>query len=149
MNDKKKLKIVIVEDDPYYNKVLSRYVSSVCTTTLINKNEVEIKSYLSAQDCIEQLEDDIDIMILDYFLPDENGEDELNGEDVLQEVKKYCPDCKIIMISAQPDPGIAVELMHKGIYEYVDKNINTGNRVGSIIQKIILRNVNQPEKLLN
>jgi len=133
-----KIKIVIVEDDIYYNKMLTKYVSTVCNSSLINKQDLEIKSYLTAHDCIENLEDDTDIMILDYYLYNKDEKDELGGADVLKEVKKHCPDCKVIIISAQTEPDVAVALMRQGIYEYVDKNNSTGNRIGNIIQKILM-----------
>lgn len=133
-----KIKVVIVEDDLYYNKVLTKYVKTVFNSCLLHKDDFEIRSYLNAHECIENLEDDTNIMILDYYLINENEKEELSGADVLKEVKKHCPQCKVIVISAQTEPNIAVELMKQGIYEYVDKNTSTGNRVGNIIQKILV-----------
>lgn len=143
MNTNNKIKITIVEDDQYFNELLTKYIKSVCTSSILNKSDLEIKSFYSAQDCIEQLEDDTDIMILDYYLKNENDDEELNGENVLNEVKKFCKDCKVIMISGQNDPGLVANLMKNGIYDYVDKNTNTPNRVGSLVYKILKNELNE------
>ncbi|MEO9534399.1 MAG: response regulator [Crocinitomicaceae bacterium] len=134
---KKKIKIAIVEDDFFYNRTLSKYINSICNSQVYPDAEFEIKSFTTAHDAIHELEDDLNIMVLDYYLFNPESDEKLNGEDVLDAVNKHCDDCKVIMISAQKDASTAIELLKKGIYEYIDKNINSSNRLGSIIQKAV------------
>ncbi|MFN3916618.1 MAG: response regulator [Flavobacteriales bacterium] len=136
METSKKIKIVIVEDDYYYNKVLTKYISNVCRSAYPSY-QFEIKSHLTAHECIEELEDDTNIMLLDYYFVNPEDDEELNGEDVLREVQKHCPNCKVIMMSAMQDSHRAVELMRKGVFEYIDKNVNTHDRIGAILQKAL------------
>lgn len=133
----KKIKIVIVEDDLYYNKALTKYIETICNEKFYTKASFEIKSYTNAHECIEELEDDTDIIILDYYLINLLEDDVLTGGDVVDVVKKHCTDCEIIMISSQKDDEITSELRSKGISEYIDKNLNSKNRIGSVIQKIL------------
>ncbi len=137
MLKKKKFKIAIVEDDFFYNRTLSKYIKTICNSRTYPNAEFEIKSFTTAHDAIHELEDDLDIMVLDYYLFDPESDEKLTGEDVLDEVNLHCKDCKVIMISAQKDATTAIQLLKKGIHEYIDKNINSNNRLGSIIQKVV------------
>lgn len=138
MTQKKHIKIVIVEDDLYYNKALTKYVETICENILFKEHTFEINSFLSAHEAIEQLDDLTDIMILDYTLINEHEYDVLNGENVIDEVEKHCPKCKIIVVSASQNPNITARVMKRDIYEYIDKNINSKNRIGAVLQRAIV-----------
>lgn len=137
MLKKKNFKIAIVEDDFFYNRTLSKYISSICNSQTYPNATFEIKSFTTAHDAISELDDDLDIMVLDYYLFNPDSDEKLNGEDVLDTVNKHCDNCKVIMISAQKDAATAIQLLKKGIHEYVDKNVSSSNRLGSIIQKVV------------
>lgn len=137
----KSIRVVIVEDDLYYNRLLTKYVQTICNSNVYPDFKFEIVSYTNADDCIKELDDSTDIMILDYFLSGDNDTEILNGDDVLSEVKKHCGDsCKVILISAMRNAHLAADLMRKGIYEYIDKNVNSRDRVGAVLQRAISEN---------
>lgn len=133
----KKIKIVVVEDDLYFNKVLTKYISTICNEKVYSKVNFEIKSYTNAHDFIEELDDETNILILDYYLVNVNESDILTGADVVDEVNKHCENCEIIMVSSQKSKAIKEDLKSKGISEYIDKNVNSNNRVGAVIQKLL------------
>ncbi len=135
--NKKDVNIVIVEDDKYFNKVLTKYVETICDEKVYSDFNFNIKSYHTAENTIQELEDDTDIMLLDYYLEHENEVDLLTGADVLDEVTKHCDECKVVMISAQEEKGLTEELKNKGISAYIDKNINSKNRVGAVLQDLL------------
>ncbi len=133
----KKIKIVVVDDDLYFNKVLTKYISTICNEKLYSNVKFEIKTYTNAHDFIEELDDETNILILDYYLINLNESDILTGADVLDEVNKHCTNCEVIMISSQKSQTIKEDLKSKGIFEYIDKNISSNNRIGAVIQKIL------------
>jgi response regulator of citrate/malate metabolism len=137
MKTKKNLKVVIVEDDLYYNKALTKYLQSVCSSSIYPEFNFEIKSYTNAHDCIEELDDDTSIMVLDYYLINEEETDVLTGADIVKEANEHCGNCHIIMISAQESPHNTSELLRLGVYDYVDKNVNSKNRLGAVMQRLI------------
>lgn len=132
----KEIKIVLVEDDLYYNKALKKYIETICNESVYHAS-FDIKSYTNAHECIEELEDDLDIIILDYYLINLEEDDVLTGGDVVDVVNEHCKDCEIVMISSQKDDEITQDMKSKGISEYIDKNLNSKNRIGSVIQKIL------------
>lgn len=138
MRTREKIKIGIVEDNKYYNKVLEKTVQNLFDSTLKLDYELELTTWETPHSCIEQLPEDLDILILDHLFENhEKKEDDLNGEDVMLEAERSCPDCKVIMVSRQTSPQLAVDLMKKGIYEYVDKNQSSSNRITQIVQQIL------------
>ncbi|MCB0429594.1 MAG: response regulator [Flavobacteriales bacterium] len=143
MSTIKKIKIAVTEDNRYYNAILSRYLQTVCKG-MQNRYpglNFDIRSYHSGEELLENVEKDLDILLLDYYLSDDPGQDTLNGPEVLAVVRDYCKHCSVIMVSEQNQVVNAVELMKKGLYDYVDKNLSSNNRIGSIIQEIIRKRV--------
>lgn len=139
----KSIRIVILEDDRYYNRLLTRYVETICHQSVHPGFQFEIKSYTSADECVGELDEQVDVILLDYYLSSGNDGEELNGSDVVREVKKYCPKCKIIMISAMRNSYATAELMKEGVFEYIDKNVNSKDRVGAVLQKALFDGTNQ------
>ncbi len=134
---KRPLKITIIEDDAYYNKALTKYINTICQSKAYQDFDFKIKSYASAHDFVDEYDPEINIMVLDYYLPNEDEHDQISGADLVDIMRKHSPDCKIIMISSQDSAHITAELLRKGIYEYVDKNVNTKDRIGSVIHQIL------------
>lgn len=134
------IKMAIVEDDKYFNKVLTRYLENVCNSYTYPGLVFDIVSYFDAHSCIEELDSKIDILILDFYLYNESEGETLTALDILNEIGTELIDCKIILVSTQEDNSIKKQLFNAGIYAYVDKNVSTSNRVGAVVQQI-LKNV--------
>ncbi len=138
METKKTIKIAIVEDDVFYNKALTRYVELEGESLSKHYNvDIKVSSFTSAAKSIENLEDDLDIMFLDYFFSSSENDEDLNGLDVLKEAKKHASNCFVIVLSELKDVVIAVELMRNGVYEYLNKDLDSRNRIGSIMHDIV------------
>jgi response regulator of citrate/malate metabolism len=144
MEKRRNIKIYIVEDDKYFNQLMTKYVGAICESLQYNGFDFEIKSFSNAHQCIEKLEGDVDFMFLDYYLNNFDEPDILTGEDVISEVKTFCPDCKIVIVSELRDAKKTRELQNLGIYGYVDKNLNSSNRIGSILQEAIREKISHP-----
>lgn len=131
------INVALVEDDPYYNRLLTKYVKTICADSFYPDFQFNIQSFFSAHECIEQLDDELNILVLDYFLFNREEQDVLSGSDVLDEVNKHCDNCKVIVVSALKSPSTILKLKQKGIYAYIDKNVNSRNRIGSLLQNIL------------
>ena len=64
---------------------------------------------------MKKVNEDTDIVILDYYLRDEKG------TDVLANIKTINPKTKVIMFSSNEDAGAAIESYRKGASDYVLK----------------------------
>ncbi len=115
-------KIFIIEDDTWYAELLEY--------NLALNPEYEIEKYTSGAEALKNLYKKPSVITLDYGLGD------MNGEEVLKKIKEVYPELPVIIISAQEDIGIAVELLRKGAYDYIVKNEETKNRLWKIITNI-------------
>ena len=69
----------------------------------------------TAADAVAHHRDGVDLILLDYALPD------ANGLEVLKQVKESDPDTLVIMLTANTEVGTAVAAMKHGAFHYANK----------------------------
>ncbi|MCH2045876.1 MAG: sigma-54 dependent transcriptional regulator [Saprospiraceae bacterium] len=104
-------KIFVVEDDPTYQRMI-RY------TIELNPDH-EVYAFSNAKDCLDNMYLKPTIVSLDYSLPD------MNGEEVLKQIKKINPRTHVIILSGQKDVSTAINLLKKGASDYITKGDET------------------------
>lgn len=122
-NPKKNIlyKIFIVEDNKLYAQVLKKQLLD---------HDYQVKVFYDGKSCISHLDDQPDVITLDYTLPD------MTGHEVLAEIQKKAPHAQVIIISAQESINTAIELMKNGAYDYITKAPDTRERLTNIIKNI-------------
>lgn len=105
-----------------YAKVLKRQLSQ--------NESYTIEIFETGKDCLDHLSSKPDVITLDYTLPD------MNGAEVLREIKKIAPETHVIVISGQEDINTAVTLLKEGAYDYIAKGPDTRERLENIIKNI-------------
>ncbi|QHT69401.1 response regulator [Rhodocytophaga rosea] len=122
-------KIFLVDDDETFLMILRRHLE------LQKKFEVHV--FNSGEDCLEKLDLQPDIIILDYNL--NRSGSLLNGKQVLSEVLKQKKRPKIIMLSGQEDGQLVYELVKMGVQDYVLKGANALEELDELISGYIAR----------
>ncbi len=120
--NKNELLIHVVEDDPFYNKLLQHHLS-------LNTDNV-LESFTNGRDFLKNLYKNPQIAILDYSLPD------FNGAALLAKIKASNPEIFVIIVSGQEDISTAIKLLQEGACDYLVKNSETKERLWSSVQKI-------------
>jgi DNA-binding NtrC family response regulator len=69
----------------------------------------------TAGEAVAQQRDGVDLVLLDYALPD------ATGLDVLKQIKESDPDTLVIMLTANTEVGVAVDAMKAGAFHYANK----------------------------
>ncbi|HRH03639.1 MAG TPA: sigma-54 dependent transcriptional regulator [Bacteroidia bacterium] len=115
-------KIYVLEDDEWYNKLLTHALS-------LNP-DFFVRSFFKAEDFFKSLVDKPAIVTIDYRLPD------ANGEQVLEKIKSISPDTEVIVVSEQENIETAVNLLRLGAYDYLVKEKNIRDRLLSIVNNI-------------
>lgn len=123
--NRKKYKIFVVDDNTLFLKVL-------CKTLELNEM-YDVVPISSGNECIERLNEQPNIVSLDYTLPD------YNGKEVLEIIKNKLPDTQVIIVSGQNDINTAVNLLKIGAYDYIVKGVDTREKIIISIDKIIER----------
>jgi len=116
------VKIFVVEDNEWYNKLL--------VYTLSLNPDYEVRSFFNARDFLNCLNESPDIVTLDYRLPD------LSGLDVLKRIRQENEDVQVILISEQEDIDLVVTLLKMGAYDYITKSNDIKERLLNTIQNL-------------
>jgi DNA-binding NtrC family response regulator len=82
----------------------------------------------SGKEALERAGDEVDLVLLDYRLPD------ADGLSVLRQIRKSHPDIVVIMMTAYSSIDTAVTAMKEGAYHYVTKPFNL-DEVVLLVQK--------------
>ena len=99
--------ILIVDDEKNYLLVLS---------AVLEEEGYEVLTTLSGSEALEiKKTSDIDLVLTDMKMP------EMNGIELLENIKKNDPDLPVIMMTAHGTVDKAVEAMQKGAYSYILK----------------------------
>ncbi len=124
------MKIFIVEDDVIFGKSILYYLS------LNPENEISL--FTNGKEAIAKRFENPDLIILDYNLPG------MNGMEVMQNLHNFNKNFSIIIISAQSDIRIAVNLLKEGAFDYIVKDQELKDRLWMSMEKI--RKLNSYEK---
>jgi DNA-binding NtrC family response regulator len=124
MNKENKVKIFLVDDDVVFLKMLE--------IEFLENGDFVIETYESGEQCIKNLTNKPDIIILDYLL-DGVDKNAMNGLLTLDQIKSFDPEIPVIILSAQDKIEVAVNCMHHKATDYVVKSETAFLRLKKII----------------
>src|SRR5438874_2351618 len=101
--------VLVVDDEPLIRFALNDRLTADGYTV------VEAETAASA---IEKSDDGVDLVMLDYKLPDGDG------LSVLKRIKERHPETLVILLTAHQSVELAVEAMKQGAYHYANKPFN-------------------------
>jgi two-component system NtrC family response regulator len=105
----KTMRILIVEDDPVTQEILSRALSP----------DYEVDVVSSGEEALKLIERRLpSIVLLDIILPG------IDGMETLARIKKSHPDLTVIVITSVGEVKTAVDAMKMGAYDYMNKPIH-------------------------
>jgi DNA-binding NtrC family response regulator len=123
--NKEKL-IFIVDDDPFINRLVLKRFSN---------NGFRLEAFERGEDCLKALNRNPDLIILDYFFPDDGTF--VNGTEIFDSIRKVKPGLPVIMLSGQDKGEVVLELARKGIDDYIIKDSNLIDNLGSAIHDLL------------
>ena len=105
----------VVDDDRSIRWVLQKALEAV---------SINVRIFESAVDVLEQLKEDVpDVLVSDIRMP------EMNGLELLDEVKKIQPELPVIIMTAYSDLDSAVSVYKGGAFEYLPKPFDIDDAV--------------------
>jgi DNA-binding NtrC family response regulator len=134
-------KILLVEDERLLRMTVRERVQRVGYEVL------EAETGAAALELLEQ--DEVDLMLLDYRLPD------MTGIDVLRHVHDKYPDIAVILLTAYSSINGAVEAMKLGAIDYLNKPVDYDDLLATIqkalettrLRREVRRHRNEQERL--
>ncbi|MBL4715682.1 MAG: response regulator [Bacteroidetes bacterium] len=117
--------IFLVEDNEMYSLMLDHKLKDFMNFRL--------KTFASAEDCIENLYQKPDIVILDYKLP------KMNGIEALKAIKEFNNDIPVVVLSGQENIDVALDASRFGALGYVIKDKNAISKIFEYIGKALIQ----------
>ena len=102
-------KILIIEDEAAIRRVLTKILSEENDTYIVEEAEDGKIGYEKIKN------EEYDLVLCDIKMP------KMNGEELLEAVKKIKPEIPIVMISGHGDLETAVNTMRLGAFDYISK----------------------------
>jgi two-component system OmpR family response regulator len=104
-------KIFLLED--------SSIVSELLKFELESEFDCAVICFINGSDLLANLNEEPDLIILDYFIDNAFNE---NGLDIMNRVKSVNDKLPLIIFSGQHNLKLAIQLIHAGAVDYIDKN---------------------------
>lgn len=118
-----KLKIFLVDDDPFCTSVYQQHLG--------NLGYADVTSFSNGADCLNNLTLIPDVIFLDH------GMDNLTGIEVLKKIKRFNPDIYIVFLSGQADIKTAVNALKFGGFDYIVKGTHELENMIKVLDKIM------------
>jgi DNA-binding NarL/FixJ family response regulator len=130
--------IFLVDDDELYLLRLKDHL----TEKLYFKTR--IYTYISGEECLNNLSLNPDIIVLDYYFnpPDDStGHKPMNGIELIKKLKEQRPDVHLIMLSCETDVEVANTAIKEGAKDYIIKYEYAPIQLQYLINNIVLNRI--------
>src|SRR3989344_5414480 len=107
--------IYIIEDSELYAKSLQTFIQTRFP------DAKEVKTFRIGELCILELDNEPDVVIIDYYLNSKYPE-ALNGLEIIKQIKSLKPKTNIIVLSAQEKLDIVLESIKQYGCRYIKKD---------------------------
>jgi two-component system OmpR family response regulator len=138
MTNEKEILFFIVDDDALYLKSLE--------IEFAQNTKAVVKTFATGELCLENISQNPDIIILDYYL-DGVEKNAMNGLETLDRIKTANPQIPVIMLSSQDKIEVAVDCMKHQATDYIVKSETAFIRLQKSITDIF--HTRKIEKALN
>src|SRR5688572_255952 len=121
-------KIFIIEDDVMVATLIRQALS---------KHDHDLTHFTTAEECMQNLHLNPDIVTVDYNLPG------MNGIELMKRIKNYNSSVMVVLVSGQETLDVVVEAYKYGASEYIIKNdnlfANLENSVKNLSMNVVLK----------
>ena len=115
MTQQQPIRILLVEDHPLYRMGIRLSLNYSGLNSVVVAEAADVKS---ARSYLEQHADEVDLILLDYFLPDGNG------VDVIHLARVLSPKVKIVLLSGEIKNKEVVEHTQGLVDGYLGKDVD-------------------------
>ena len=119
--------IFVVDDNEMFAQMLSDQITQ--------NPECKVSVFHTGEDCLKNLFQNPDVIILDYFLNDVSKE-AADGLEILSEIKRHNERIHVLMLSSQEHYGVALRTIAKGAEQYVIKDDDAFQKIEAYLKAL-------------
>ncbi len=123
--------IFLVDDDKMFLSSLKNTLNQQF------RSGVEVSTFSNGEECLKNIEANPDIVVLDYYLNDDQNPHAMDGMEVLKKIKETSGDSMVIMLSGQDKLQVALDSIKNGAYEYIAKSESAFVRIQNLVKNSI------------
>lgn len=127
MSEQRNIRILLVEDQPLCRLGVRMSLTNSGFGCVLVAEAEDVRQAVSF---LEEHGTDIDLILLDYALPDGTG------KDVIDAVKRLGLDVKIVMLSGEAGGATVKQLMDSGINGFMSKDIRP-DEIGAVLASVM------------
>jgi len=105
--------VFFVDDD--------KMILNLLEYTLKNRQDYDVKTFFTGEECIEHLRMNPDLIVLDHIFKS-NGKSRKNGLEILKEIKHFNKNLPVIILTSHEDQKLAEEFISNGAAKFIPKN---------------------------
>ena len=127
MSESRNIRILLVEDQPLCRLGVRMSLANSSFGCVL---EAEAEDVQTAIAYLEQYGRNLDLVLLDYALPDGTG------KDVIDAIKRLGLDLKIVMLSGEAGGATVKQLLDSGINGFMSKDIRP-DEIGAVLASVM------------
>ena len=105
--------IFFVDDD--------KMILNLLEYTINNRQDYEVKTFTSGEECIKNLDDNPKLIVLDHLF-NSHDNTSMNGPEILKKIRSKNRNIPVIILSGKGDENLAAEYLKNGANQYIPKN---------------------------
>ena len=122
--------VFLVDDDEMYLKSIEHFLNEN------SEHKYDITTYSTGEKCLENLDDNPDIIVLDYYLDSVEARAK-TGLEILKSIKSKKSKAQVVMLTKEDSIEIAKTTMDSGAFDYVVKTDTAFHRLQNNVNNII------------
>jgi EAL domain-containing protein (putative c-di-GMP-specific phosphodiesterase class I)/ActR/RegA family two-component response regulator len=119
-------RVLLVDDEESVRRALCRALQVDGQEVVTAGNGQEASEWLGEAS-------NLDVVVSDISMP------RMNGLELLRAVRKRDPDLPVLLVTANPDLGTALEAIDQGVYKYLPKPVDIGVLRDNVWRAVTLR----------
>jgi len=123
--ENQKLNLFIVDDNKTMVTALKLYLQNRFGLS------IAVTTFSDGESCLEKVDQNTNVVILDYFMPGKNG------MEILRSIKVINPQTEVIMLSNNEDMATVIESFKEGAKDYLVKGPGSWTAITKYVNYII------------
>ena len=134
-SNEKTVKIVVIEDNEFFNQLLTMRLKNYIYPIADDQHfHLQVNSYTNPKDALRNMQEDTDIVFLDYYLGDS-----MTGTEIMKKIKKMSNACNVIIISQVKSLQTSLVTLLEGASEFILKDKNAITRSCYVAEEMIYK----------